>query len=223
MTLRTPISTTILMALVAGLFGTGACNDSNPPSIRYTQEFSIYHGTGGDSGDSGTDSGSALACTDPVTDAAARPYDCSSNWLCSHPLCGVTVSGQEAIAKNVSCTSQDQQVCFKTCGPVSSGFKSETCTGGVYAEQPDCTFDSNCNFGCFKIPTVADATCPTTAITSGTPCTVSPCVVCGGNTNPGYISSGSQKAGYCVCPAETLKWSCATAGIAWPCPGNTGC
>ena len=220
------ISTTALLTLVAAWFGVTSCSNSNPPSITYKQEFSIYDG-----GD--VDSGSAPTCTDQVTDAGPKPYACSPNWLCSHPLAGVTLA-QEAVAKGVACVPSDQQVAYKTCGPLNVGYKSETCSGGVYAEQSDCSFDPACDFSCFKLPDPADpafAACPTTAPTHGTACTLPPCVVCGGTAKgqtTGYLDSKrSAKIGFCVCvPATantTQKWSCATGGTIWPCPGNNGC
>jgi hypothetical protein len=224
------ISTTILLALLASGFGTASCSNSNPPSITYKQEVSIYQGTGGDSGDAG-DGGSVATCTDLVFDAATRPkYACSSNWLCTHPLAQVTVAG-DAVGKGVACVPQDQQIAYKSCGPDNSGYKSETCSGGVYAEQSDCSFDPACDFSCFKLPDTADPNCPTTPPTHGTPCTLPQCVVCGGTKSgqtTGYLDSKrSAKIGFCVClPATattTQKWSCATSGTIWPCPGNNGC
>src|SRR5262245_8161089 len=44
------------------------------------------------------------------------------------PACLSTVS------KGGACTPTDQQFCYKTCGPARLGVKSETCTGGFYAE-----------------------------------------------------------------------------------------
>ena len=46
----------------------------------------------------------------------------------------------EAPTKGGVCTPSDTQLCYKTCGPLSIGFKSETCTGGVYVEQSGCSF-----------------------------------------------------------------------------------
>ncbi len=179
---------------------------------------------------SGIGGGSPATCTDAVTDAAAKAFACAPNWGCSHPLCGITMDGN-AIAKGIACIPADQQLCYKTCGPMNVGFKSETCSGGVYAEQSDCSFDPVCDFSCFKLPDSADPTCPTTPPTHGTACSLAPCVVCGGTTSgqtTGYLDSlRSAKIGFCVCvPATattTQKWSCATAGTIWPCPGNAGC
>jgi hypothetical protein len=212
------------VSLVAALFGTVSCSTSNPPSITYTQEFSIYDG-------GEIDSGLPPTCIDPVTDAGPKKqYVCSPDWVCSHPLAGIT-QAQEAVAKGVACVGSDQQVGYKTCGPMNIGFKSETCTGGIYAEQSDCSFDPACDYSCFKLPQAADPACPATAPTHGTACSVPPCVVCGGTASgqtTGYLDSkSSAKIGFCVCvPATastTQKWSCATGGTIWPCPGNTGC
>jgi hypothetical protein len=119
----------------------------------------------------------------------------------------------------------DPQTCYKTCGPQSIGFKSETCTGGAYVEQSGCSFPSSQDFSCYKIPTTIDATCPTATPQASSACSVAPCVLC--NVNNGYLdSSGAAKTGYCVCPAladgTPGKWSCA-ATTAWPCPAGTGC
>jgi len=233
MTSAIRISTTTLPSLLAVLLGTASCSNSNPPSITYKQEVSIYQGTGGDSGDAGDagDSRSPESCIDDL-DAGPRPkYACSPNWLCTHPLALTTLAG-DAVAKGTACVAADQQVGYKTCGPINVGYKSETCSGGVYAEQSDCSFDSACDFSCFKLPDTADSNCPTTTPpTHGTACTLPPCVVCGGTAKgqtTGYLDSKrSAKIGFCVCvPATantTQKWSCATGGTIWPCPGNNGC
>jgi hypothetical protein len=245
MTRATRVSPTALTALVVGALGIAACDDSNPPSIRYTREASIHapgQDTGGTAGSTATsDSGGSAAvsgagastATDAGaagTGAATRPYACASDWLTRHTLCGIT-QAKEGVAKNIACVPEDQQLCYKTCGPTNSGFKSETCSGGIYVEQSDCSFDSACDFSCFTLPDVADPVCPKSPPMHGGPCTLPPCVVCGGTSEAqttGYLDSkGSAKIGFCVCvpPTETTtqKWSCATAGTAWPCPGNRGC
>jgi hypothetical protein len=141
------------------------------------------------------------------------------------PLCaGLTTAAGAAPTKGGTCTASDSQLCYKTCGPESKGFKSETCTSGIYAEQSGCSFPAG-EYSCYKIPAAVDATCPTTAIQASQACTVAKCVVCGGNT--GYLdSSGSSKTGYCVCQHDAdgspTKWSCASS-TAWPCPAGTGC
>jgi hypothetical protein len=140
------------------------------------------------------------------------------------PLCaGLVTAAGVAPTKAGLCTAADPQLCYKTCGPESKGFKSETCVAGAYAEQAGCSFPA-ADYSCYKIPTAPDATCPATAPQASTPCTVAACVVCGVTT--GYLdSTGAAKVGYCVCPVSatgTAKWSCAST-TAWPCPAGTGC
>jgi hypothetical protein len=142
------------------------------------------------------------------------------------PLCSavpMTAAGA-APTKGGACTEMDPQLCYKTCGPQSIGFKSETCTNGAYAEQSGCSFP-DADYACFKIPMMMDASCPAMPPQATMPCEVAECTLCsvGGN----YLdSSGASKAGYCVCPAAgasgSRKWSCASA-TAWPCPAGKGC
>jgi hypothetical protein len=142
------------------------------------------------------------------------------------PLCaGLTTAANVPPTKNGACTATDPQLCYKTCGPQSVGFKSETCTGGAYAEQSGCTFPDGADYSCYKIPGAIDASCPTTAPKAGDACTVATCTLC--NVGGGYLdSSGNPKTGYCVCPAPgaggVSKWSCASA-TSWPCPSGSGC
>jgi hypothetical protein len=216
--------------------------DSNATSTGGSASIAEPNGVGGISSTSpATDGGSSTSASGAstpsfsdastaVTGAATMPFACGPTWTADHASCGISVGGC-AVAICVPCTSTDQQLCYRTCGPVNSGFRAVTCSGGTYVEQPDCSFDPACDFSCFKLPDVADAACPTTAPTHGTPCSLPPCVVCGGTASSqttGYLDAKrSAKIGYCVClPATattTQKWSCATAGTAWPCPGHAGC
>jgi hypothetical protein len=144
------------------------------------------------------------------------------------PLCeGLTTAAGEAPTKAGACTAADPQLCYKTCGPQGVGFKSETCTAGAYAEQSGCSFPDDADYGCFKIPTSVDASCPTETITASTPCTVAACTPCADASGSYYDSKMNLKAGYCVCPMPstpggTSKWSCASS-TAWPCPTGKGC
>jgi hypothetical protein len=143
------------------------------------------------------------------------------------PLCAnlVTAAGV-APTKNGICVDGDPQLCYKTCGPQSIGFKSETCTAGVYVEQSGCSFPPAADYSCYKIPAAIDASCPAETPQASTVCTVAPCTLC--NVNGGYLDSGgAAKTGYCVCPPPstttgTSKWSCASS-TAWPCPAGLGC
>lgn len=141
------------------------------------------------------------------------------------PLCaGLTTAAGPAPTKGGACTAADPQLCYKTCGPESIGFKSETCMGSAYVEQSGCTFPADGDYSCFKIPATQDPSCPSTIPQSSTPCTVAPCTLC--NVNGQYLdSSGNSKTGYCVCPMSsggTSKWSCAST-TSWPCPAGNGC
>jgi hypothetical protein len=134
-----------------------------------------------------------------------------------------TAAGVEP-AKTVACTAADVQLCYRTCGPASSGFKSETCTGGAYAEQSGCSFPPG-DYSCYKIPTTMDASCPATAPQANTTCNVAKCTPC--NVGGKYLDSGgASKDGWCICPETTGgvagKWSCGST-TAWPCPAGQGC
>src|SRR6185503_21121380 len=79
------------------------------------------------------------------------------------PLCSAvppTAAGGEPTKGGV-CTAADTQLCYKTCGPQSIGFKSETCTGGLYVEQSGCSFRAGMDYSCYKIPATISAACPT--------------------------------------------------------------
>jgi hypothetical protein len=160
-------------------------------------------GTGGSGGSGGT-TGTAIfqpRCAELLTAAGVAP------------------------TKNGICIDTDPQLCYKTCGPESIGFKSETCTAGVYVEQSGCSFPPG-DYSCYRIPVALDPSCPAEVPQATTVCTVAPCTPC--NVNGGYLdSSGAAKTGYCVCPAPSSstgisKWSCAMTS-AWPCPAGQGC
>lgn len=175
--------------------------------------------------------------TPPVTDSALPPIDAgvgasgatggaggaggSSDENFS-PLCSdvpLTAAGV-APAKDEVCTASDTQFCYKTCGPLLIGYKSETCKNGKYVEQSGCSFPKAGDYSCYKIPSQIDATCPTTAPQATKSCTVNPCVLC--NVGDSYLdSSGDSKTGYCVC-RTSRTWSCAST-TAWPCPNGNGC
>ena len=80
-----------------------------------------------------------------------------------------------APTKNCICLDVDPQLCYKTCGPESIGFKSETCAAGVYVEQSGCSFLTGQDYSCFKIPATIDPSCPTTVPQASTVCTVAAC------------------------------------------------
>jgi len=181
-------------------------------------------GTGASTtGAAGTGSSSTGAAGKPATGAAGM----SGGGDMFSPNCSLvppTAAGA-APTKGGACTAADTQLCYKTCGPQSIGFKSETCTNGLYVEQSGCSFPKNMDYSCYKIPTAVDASCPATAPQASQPCDVKECTLC--NVGGNYLdSTGASKVGYCVCPpaggSGTRKWSCASA-TAWPCPSGQGC
>jgi hypothetical protein len=176
--------------------------------------------SGGETGAGGADSTGGEVGAGGATGAGGSTATDTFEPLCS----GLTTAEGVAPTKNGVCTDADPQLCYKTCGPQSIGFKSETCTTGAYVEQSGCSFPTGVDYACYKIPDSLDASCPTTAPQSGTSCAVAACTPC--NVEGGYLdSSGAAKTGYCVCPESssgTGKWSCASA-TAWPCPTGEGC
>jgi hypothetical protein len=178
--------------------------------------------TGGTTTDPSTGTGGTT--TPETTGTGGTPTSAAD----FQPLCsGLLTAAGAAPTKNGICVDGDPTLCYKTCGPQSIGFKSETCTAGVYVEQSGCSFPLGVDYSCYKIPAAIDASCPTDAAPqASTPCTVNTCTLC--NLNGGYLdSSGAAKTGYCVCPPPsattgTSKWSCASS-TAWPCPAGQGC
>jgi hypothetical protein len=185
-------------------------------------------GAGAGGGMSTTSAGrSAGAGTGGAAGAAGRQNDAGSTAGGMYsPLCSdVPPTAAGAPTKGGACTAADAQLCYKTCGPQSVGFKSETCMTGAYVEQSGCSFPTGMDYGCYKIPTTIDASCPMMPPQASQPCSVAACVVC--NAGGNYLdSSGASKAGFCVCPAAgasgSSKWTCASS-TAWPCPAGQGC
>jgi hypothetical protein len=203
------------VALFAQILWTQGCGGDNSPSTGGTGGVTATGGTTPITSTGGT--------TDPTGTGGAGG---SANTY--QPLCaGLTTNGGAAPTKNGICIDTDPQLCYKTCGPASIGFKSETCTAGVYVEQSGCSFLTDMDYSCYKIPAAIDATiCPTTTPQASTECTVPKCTLC--NLNGNYLDSGgASKTGYCVCPEPSAttgvsKWTCASA-TAWPCPAGKGC
>ena len=136
-----------------------------------------------------------------------------------------TLAGEE-ILKGTPCTSADIKLCYRSCGPSQSGWKTETCTAGVYAEG-DCQFPAEGDYSCYKIPDVIDeGACGVTVPPAATdPCGAPACTVC--NVNGFYTdTAGDAKLGFCICrePDEmgVRTWTCAS-DTAWPCPVSRGC
>lgn len=143
------------------------------------------------------------------------------------PACflSTTQSGEE-ILKGTSCTSADPKLCYRPCGPNQVGWKTETCTAGVYAEG-DCTFPSDQDFSCYAIPAQIDeAACGLSASPAATgECSAPLCMSC--NFGGFYEDTGHDaKEGYCTCrepgPDGVRRWTCAST-TAWPCPFSQGC
>ncbi|HEY4156463.1 MAG TPA: hypothetical protein VGM29_00140 [Polyangiaceae bacterium] len=124
------------------------------------------------------------------------------------PACTTEMKGATCVAEGVACK--------KTCGPQSTGFKSETCLGGLVVEGKTCEFncsDTSVNWSCYSL--AAASSCSTTVLPMlNQPCNVPSCAPCDGN----YLdSSGADKTGACVCAMGVTggKWSCANL-TAWP-------
>jgi hypothetical protein len=239
---RTPDTRTWpLMALIIGV---SACGGSNEPSTMNVTTgaagTSANAGTAGaaTTGTAGTSaagsvgaSGGAGANGAAGASGAAGAASGGAGAMAAgsfSPNCAavpVTAAGM-APAKAGACAASDTQLCYKTCGPQSLGFKSETCTNGAYVEQSGCAFPTGMDYSCYKVPTAVDASCPAMPPQASQPCTVAACTLC--DVGGSYLdSTGASKPGYCVCPAAAVagavrKWSCAS-GTAWPCPAGQGC
>ncbi len=246
MTRITRVSILPLPALVVALIGAAGCSSSNPPTATGVGG-SVSHGTGGSTststvaettggaatgttggapaGDTGGapagDTGGAAAGTTGGADTGTTggSTGAPSTTTLGTPLCS------SAVVKNQACVAAEP-FCYKTCGPLSSGFKTETCNTAsppTYDEQSGCSFPVGPDYSCYKIPTSFDASCPAAATPPQAThaCTQAACVVCG----TAYLDSGGgSKVGYCVCNASAANptWSCAST-TAWPCPGGAGC
>ena len=230
------------VALLAQVFLTQGCGSNAPSTTDGTGGAASLGGstsaggstvvaaTGGTTTPVTTGAGGSTTPTSTGTGGAAGTTGANT----FEPLCaGLLTAANLAPAKNGICSDPaDPQLCYKTCGPASVGFKSETCTASVYVEQSGCSFLPEVDYSCYKVnkdangALILDASCPTTVPQANTPCTVNTCILC--NINEGYLdSSGAAKVGYCVCPAPSAatgvsKWTCA-ASTAWPCPAGKGC
>jgi len=239
------------VSLVAQVLIAQGCSSSNNPSGTGTAGTT---GTGaGTAGTTGTGTGTAgttgsgtgtAGTTGSGTGAAGTTGSAGATGTAGtgfgQPACPTNTAAGVALGKGVACdtTMGDPALCYKTCGPVKTGVKSEMCMTAGYQEMSGCSFDPSQNYACYKIPTAANATCP--AADGGTttfgipqasqPCTVDQCVLCndmGGITGGNYLdSSGASKPGFCVCQAPNTSgsrvWSC-SSNTAWPCPAGSGC
>jgi len=242
MKLNARVSVLAITALAAALIGSVACEDSatNAPASEggaasgkggtTTTDVGGAAATGGASatpGAGGTSSG--VGGSSAATGGAATSSAGGSDGTCNYPAAsspppngGLVCAAGET--KGGACTTEGA-VCWKTCGPTnSSGWKTETCTGGVIVEVSACQW-SGSDYSAFKIPaTLAamDASCPDGTPQASQACTANPCASCADKTTGAYLdSSGASKSGWCTCTGTTsMKWTCGTAGTAWPCPGN---
>jgi hypothetical protein len=204
-----------------------ACGGSNPPSNTGSAGNGSPQGTAGTTGQAGTSGEAGTSGNAGSTGSGSA----GSTGTLGQPSCtGLTTAASAEPTKGGACVAADPQLCYKTCGPEKAGVKSETCTGGVYAEMSGCSFDPAKSYACYKIPAAANTLCPAGTPKASDPCTVDMCTVCnstGGLPGGGYSDSGgAAKIGYCVCQAPNANgnrtWSCAS-DTAWPCPAGSGC
>lgn len=179
--------------------------------------------SGGSAGSGGGSAGTGGSMGGQGASAGNPPIDPNFSPPC---FLGPTVSGDEEIKKGVSCTTEDPPVCYRTCGPNQTGWKTETCTAGVYAEG-DCSFPADKDYSCYRIPDPIDVSaCGLSAPPAATDeCTAPLCMTC--NFDGFYQDTGTDvKEGFCVCREPDAmgvrRWTCASA-TAWPCPLNQGC
>lgn len=217
-----------LAVCVLAVVSASACGGSNEPAMAGASSATAADSSNKSSAgspaaapSSGGQAGSGKAA--PAAMSGSMMAAASSGNF--SPLCSeVPATGAGAPTKGGACTASDSQLCYKTCGPQSVGFKSETCTNGAYVEQTGCSFP-DADYSCYKIPATVDATCPKMPPQATMACDVAMCTPC--NVDGNYLdSSGASKQGYCVCPEAgemgMRKWSCASS-TSWPCPLGKGC
>ena len=223
---------TLQICAAAFAFEAAGCSDSNDPSNTTAAGGAGGASTGtggattsGGTGGATTGTGGATTGTGGAGGTTGGSGGSGGGGTFS-PLCaGLRTAAGEEPTKGGVCTAADTQLCYKTCGPQSIGFKSETCTAGLYVEQAGCNFPPEADYACYKVPMPVSASCPAAVPQASQACEVAECTPC--NFGGLYADSGgAQKEGYCVCPkagsAGTRKWTCASS-TAWPCPGNKGC
>jgi len=223
---------------LCGVLAAAGCSSENPPATNNGGNGGNGAGASGGTGGSGAEPGTGGTGGDPGTGGSDGGTGGSSGSTGGtgggntdfSPQCdlSLTVAGEE-IAKGVVCAPEDPQLCWRKCGPQGSGWKSETCSGGVYAEG-DCVFPPDGDYACFKLPEpgALHAECPTDPALmpqASEDCTVPECNPC--NVDGQYKTSSAEvKVGWCVCQppnnAGTRTWTCAS-GTAWPCPLGNGC
>jgi len=145
----------------------------------------------------------------------------ASNSNSYEPVCDATVT------KSNACFSYGA-ICYKTCGPDNTGYKSETCSfqvglGWVYNEQAGCSFPAG-DYSCYSVPISPSNACPKTHPVATQACSVPQCTVCYGGTAAApqyYDSTHALKGGYCVCNDAGI-WTCAGTD-SWPCSLGANC
>ncbi len=216
-----------LIATFAGCAALAGCSSENEPAVSNTND------SGADSSNgptSSSDGGSSTSSTSGSGGGATSSSDASTTGSATQtlgdPACdGMPTAAGEEIKKGVACTEEDPQLCWRTCGPGSVGWKSETCVAGSYAEG-DCQFPADGDYSCYAIPDAIDAeVCPTEVPQATKECDVPECTLC--NLGGEYLDSGGNvKMGYCVCNPPNAdgarSWTCAS-DTAWPCPLGNGC
>jgi hypothetical protein len=236
------LTTSTLLVMLAG-YGAAACSSDNSPSTS-ANGGSTSSASGGAANSSGgatttatggattTASGGATTTTTGGSTSATSGGSTSAGGETTgandyQPSCtGLVASGAEP-TKGGACTATDPQKCFKTCGPQSVGFKSETCTAGAYAEGA-CEFPAEKDYSCFKIPAtgIDHAACGATTPKASDTFDVPECTLCNDANSQYQDSTGAAKSGYCVCQppnsSGVRKWTCAST-TAWPCPLGKGC
>ena len=202
-------------------FGTGGTGQTGGASgVTSTGGSTVAAASGGATTPGATGNGGT---TTPATTGAGGIAG-TTGTTTYEPLCSGLVTAQGIVPiKGGSCTGADPQLCYKTCGPQSIGFKSEICSAGAYEEQSGCSYPPG-DYSCYKIPSTMDPSCGLPQVS--TVCSVAPCTVC--NFAGIYLDSlGATKPGYCICPEPSgstgiSRWICA-ASTSWPCPAGQGC
>ena len=97
--------------------------------------------------------------------------------------------------------------CWKTCGPVSAGFRNCSCdASGTLKCTAACLYEPGQDRSCFALPDPVPSCPPHPADAAPrlpqatTACQVDPCRPCGSSTEAGYLDSGgAPHVGYCIC------------------------
>lgn len=122
------------------------------------------------------------------------------------------------------CTTEPP--CHQRCGPDRVGVKNCACTNGIWNCARTCAYDPSADTTCYRLPAAVPA-CPLDSTdpdpsgqglpSGGSACTVGACMPCGSETMAAFLdSTGSPKAGYCICTTGTPRhYSCATT-MDWP-------